>query len=132
MPNHFHLLIRAGTDFAAAMQAFGISYVKAINRRRRRDGPLFQGRFRAILVDREEYLLYLSRYIHLNPVAAGLTRLPDEWEFSSYRDAIGLRTGTLAQPALILRQFETPDAYRRFVESGIGRERERIEHLAID
>ena len=77
MPNHYHLLIQAQTDdLSHAMQLLGISYTKAINRRFKRVGPLFQGAFRAKEVDSDEYLLHLSRYLHLNPVRAGLVRDP--------------------------------------------------------
>ncbi len=68
MPNHYHLLVYLKTDrFSKLMQAFTLSYAKAINKRYQRVGSLFQGRFEAINVDREEYLLHLTRYIHLNP-----------------------------------------------------------------
>jgi hypothetical protein len=68
-------------------------------------------------VDRNEYLVHLSRYIHLNPVVAGLAKQPEDWEFSSYRDYIGLHKGTLPEPEIILSQFLTRDAYREFVAS---------------
>ncbi len=85
MPNHYHLLVRLTSDgYSSAMHRFGVSYVKAINRRHERVGALFQGRFRAIHVDREEYLVHLSRYIHLNPVVADLVDRPEHWEFSSW------------------------------------------------
>src|SRR5690348_10190560 len=62
MPNHYHLIARPHLDdFSSLMQAFALSYTKAVNKRRDRVGALFQGRFRAIHVDREEYLLHLSR-----------------------------------------------------------------------
>ncbi len=68
MPNHYHLLVYLKTDrFSKLMQAFTLSYAKAISKRYQRMGSLFQGRFQAISVDREEYLLHLSRYINLNP-----------------------------------------------------------------
>jgi REP element-mobilizing transposase RayT len=78
MSNHYHLLIQAVTDdLSHAMQLFGISYTKAINKRFGRTGTLFQGTFKAKLVDRDEYLLHLSRYLHLNPVQAGLVQSPE-------------------------------------------------------
>ncbi|WP_287706938.1 MULTISPECIES: transposase [unclassified Microcystis] len=90
MPNHYHLLIQLKkAELSAAMQAFSLSYTKAINRRYGRVGSLFQGRFQAILVNDTEYLLNLSRYIHCNPVKAGLVSQPQEWEFSSFREYVG-------------------------------------------
>ena len=148
MPNHYHLLVRLNTDqFSNAMQSFGQSYTNAINNRYERVGSLFQGRFQAIHVDRDEYLLHLSRYIHLNPVPS-LVRRPEDWEFSSYRDYIGLRQGTLPRCEFILRQFAPPIspaarssraddaacrcAYRRFVEAGSGRLDSKIQHLLLE
>jgi REP element-mobilizing transposase RayT len=131
MPNHYHLLARIESlGFSEAMQSFGTSYTKAINKSRDRCGPLFQSRFRAIHVDNESYLLHLSRYIHLNPVPA-LVRKPSDWEFSSYREYVGLRNGTLPRPEVIIRELGSSSAYRQFVESAEGVER-KIRHLLID
>ena len=131
MPNHYHLLIfLKGAGLAKLMQPFLLSYTKAINERYSRVGALFQGRFKAIQVDKEEYLLQLSRYIHLNPVAAGLVKRPADWEFSSYRDFIGARNGTLAKPDVVLSYFPSRDEYRKFVESSV--DQKAIEHLMVD
>jgi putative transposase len=118
MPTHYHILGRLVTDdLSAHMQPFALSYTKAINRRFGRVGSLFQGRYKAIHVDRDAYLLHLSRYIHLNPVRAGLVQRPEDWEFSSYREFIGLRMGTLPKPEIVLGQFSPPGGYREFVEA---------------
>jgi REP element-mobilizing transposase RayT len=133
MPNHYHLLISPTDDqFSRHMQRFSISYTKAINKRHDRVGALFQGPFQALQVDRNEYLLHLSRYIHLNPVEAGLVRQAQDWEFSSYQEYIGLRQGTLPRPAVVLSQFPNRDAYRRFVESYKLADRNMISHLLFD
>jgi putative transposase len=63
-------------------------------------------------VDKDSYLTHLSRCIHLNPVAAGLAARPHDWVYSSYRDTIGLRRGTLPRPAAVLDQFPSTAAYR--------------------
>ncbi len=97
------------------MMSLQISYAKAINKRYNRVGHLFQGPFKNIHIDRDEYLLHLSRYIHINPVEAGLVSKPEVWEFSSYLDYIGLRNGALPKPDLILSQFPDRQAYREFV-----------------
>lgn len=97
------------------MQAFTLSYTKAMNRRYRRCGSLFQGRFQAIHVDSEGYVLSLSRYIHLNPVKAGLVQRPEEWEFSSYLEYVDLRQGTLPNLEKVRRQIGSAAEYRAFV-----------------
>jgi|GEM_PF-616109 len=109
MPNHYHVLLQALDDqLSAAMQKFSISYTKAINERFDRVGSLFQGAFEAKLVDNENYLRHLSRYIHLNPVHARLCDQPEQWEFSSYREYVidqtseVLKTSEVSRTALFL------------------------------
>lgn len=86
MPNHFHLVVylTQEVDFANTLRAFTTSYVRSFNNWYRRVGYLYQGTTKAKLVESEEYLVHLCRYVHLNPVVAGLVRSPEEWEFSDY------------------------------------------------
>lgn len=100
------------------MQPFGTSYTKAINKEQGRVGALFQGRFKGKHIEKDRYLLHLSRYIHRNPVEAGLVVRPADWKYSSYRDYIGHRNGALPKPGVILAQFESADDYAAFVEDG--------------
>ena len=135
MPTHYHLMVTLKTDdfSARVMQPFSVSYTKAINRQQDRVGPLFQGPFRAAWVDEDSYLLHLSRYIHLNPVAAGLAARPEDWAFSSYRDYVGLRDGALpVTDEILLSQFPSRQAYREFVESYCEQENQVITHLLLD
>ncbi len=116
MPNHYHLLVRPhGDDLAVRLGALSKSYTQAINRQQDRVGPLFQGRFKAKLVEKEAGMVHLSRYIHLNPVAAGLVRDPTDWEFSSMPEYAGLRRGTLPSHAPVWAAFEGGDARSRYV-----------------
>jgi hypothetical protein len=121
-----------------------------MNQRFGRVGSVFQGAFQARLVDRDEYLLHLSRYLHLNPVRARLVNCPEEWAFSSYREFVGLRNGTLPQANVVLRCFaaetgktsevsktsevwdEARRRYRGFVEAYQAADRARISHLLFD
>jgi putative transposase len=133
MPTHYHLLILLKeADLSHRMQLFSISYTKAMNKRHDRVGSLFQGAFQAIHVDENKYLVHLSRYIHLNPVMAGLVERAEDWEFSSYREYIGLRDGTLPKPEIVLSQFPSRQAYREFVESYVPSGREIIADLLFD
>jgi putative transposase len=86
MPNHYHILVQLKSDDLGMqiMQPFSVSYTKAINKEQGRVGPLFQGPFQAKHVADENHLSWLSRYIHLNPVEAGLVSEPQEWPYSSY------------------------------------------------
>ena len=119
MPNHYHLLVRIrGEDVRKrVMQPLAVSYAKSIKKQQQRSGHLFQGSFQARLVDNDAYLKWLSRYIHLNPVAAGLVAEPADWAYSSYRDYAGLRQGTLPDCDFILSQFPSRQAYDAFVET---------------
>ena len=118
MPNHYHLLVylKSNDISKKVMQPFGTSYVKAINKQQGRVGPLYQGPFKAKLVDSDAYLAHLTRYIHLNPVQADLADHPADWPYSSYSDYVGVRNGTLPQTAFILSQFASREAYGNFVE----------------
>lgn len=134
MPTHYHFLVCLKTDDLSrrVMQPFGVSYTKAINKQQGRVGPLFQGPFQAKLVDRDEYLVHLSRYIHLNPVAGGLVAQPEAWVFSSYRDYASLRKGTLPVMDAVLSQFPNREAYQACVESFRDEDVKIIEHLVFD
>jgi putative transposase len=91
MDNHYHLLIQTpDSNLSKGMRQLNGVFTQACNRRHRRVGHLFQGRFKAILVDRDAYLLELARYIVLNPVRAGMVKKPNDWAWSSYRASMGL------------------------------------------
>jgi REP element-mobilizing transposase RayT len=85
MPNHYHLLLETPrSNLQAILHHLNTAYTNYFNRRTRRVGHLFQGRYRAILVERDSYALELSRYIHLNPVRAKLVDHPSRYPWSSY------------------------------------------------
>lgn len=87
MRNHTHLLLTPGTERALPllMQAMGRGYVQKLNRQYERTGTLWQGRYKASLVQDDRYLLTCYRYIELNPVRAGMVRHPADYAYSSYR-----------------------------------------------
>ena len=127
MGNHYHLVVetRRATLSRGMRQINGV-YAQAFNRRHQRAGHLFQGRFRAIPIHRDRYLLELSRYVVLNPVRAGLGERPDDWAWSSYGATVGDQPAPewLATQATLALFGRVPDrarqAYRRFVAEGIG------------
>lgn len=85
MTNHYHLLVETpDPNLSRSIQWINVSYATYFNRKRDRRGHLFQGRFTSILIDADEYLKHLSRYIHLNPVRAKMVDRPSDYLWSSY------------------------------------------------
>lgn len=85
LPNHFHLLLRSGkTSLSQIMQALLTAYTMYVNKKYHRVGHIFQGRFKSIVVEKDSYLLQVLRYIHLNPVKAGMVETVEEYPWSSY------------------------------------------------
>lgn len=89
MGNHYHLLLETPEgNLSQVMRHINGAYTTYFNVKRKRVGHLFQGRYKAILVEADEYALELSRYIHLNPVRAGMVERPGQYEWSSYNDYV--------------------------------------------
>ena len=93
---------------------------------------MFQGPFQAILVDGDEYLLGLTRYIHRNPLKAGLVERLEDWEFSSYPEYVATRGGSLPEPEMILEMIGSRERYREFVESSEEESLPSLEGLVAD
>jgi putative transposase len=92
MDNHYHVMIETPeANLSAGMRQLNGIYTQKYNRRHHQPGHIFQGRFKAILVQKENYLLELCRYVVLNPVRAGIVEKPEAWRWSSYQATGGLR-----------------------------------------
>lgn len=126
MNNHYHLFFQTPeANLSAGMHDLNSGYATWFNRRHRRVGALFQGRFKAILVENESYSCALSRYLHLNPVRAGIVARPEEYAWSSYAHYLRGRSApdwldwrsVLADIGSDVRRAR--NAYRRFVEQGL-------------
>lgn len=126
MTNHYHLLVETpDANLSAGMRQLGGLYTQRSNRKHGRVGHVFQGRYKAILVDRENYLLEVARYVVLNPVRAGMVQQAQDWPWSSY----GAMTGQVEAPRwlttdALLSAFGTErgaamQAYARFVAEGV-------------
>lgn len=124
MANHYHLLVctpKAG--LGRAMRHLNGVYAQQLNHRAERDGAVFRGRYNALLIDSDAYQMQVSRYIHLNPVDAGLVKRPEDYPDSSYRAYLGLARapGWLHTRATLSRFCAVNPAgeFRLFVECGI-------------
>jgi hypothetical protein len=95
-------------------------YTISFNRKHKRVGHLFQGRYKAHLVDKDSYFLPVSRYIHLNPVKAKLVRYPEDHDYSSMRHYMGGKAPAFLHKEFTLSSFESPASYRKFVLEGLS------------
>ena len=120
MPNHFHLLLEVMEwPTARIMQSLLTGYVRRFNRKYRRKGHLFQGRYKAIVCDRDSYLLALVRYIHLNPLRARLVRRPADWQWRGHGEYLGTSKNRLIDAGAVMEEFKTPIRYQAFVRAGV-------------
>jgi REP element-mobilizing transposase RayT len=127
MDNHYHLLVRTNqANLKKAMHWFGTTYTQRFNRRHFRNGHLFQGRYKSIIVQNDAYLLQLSYYIHRNPVRAGIVRRLADYRWSSFKVyAYGQKGPEWLSTDLIFSQLGgDPDCHRRY--------REKVQEYALE
>lgn len=129
MGNHYHLLIETlNGNLSKGMRELNGVYTQGFNRRHRQVGHLFQGRYKAIIVEKDNHLLSLCRYVVLNPVRVGLVKRPEQWRWSSYKATIGLgKRPSFLTVDWILSQFGgrkrvAMEKYKRFVMEGVDKE----------
>lgn len=127
MDNHYHLIIETPKgNLSRGMRQLNGVYTQVFNQRHQRIGHLFQGRYKAIIVEKDSHLLSLCRYVVLNPVRAGMVRKPDGWAWSSYRATIGVaKRPVFLKVDWVLSQFdrkrnESVKKYKRFVMEGVN------------
>ncbi|MCL4382970.1 MAG: transposase [Patescibacteria group bacterium] len=127
LPNHFHFLLQQKSEASVAkfMNALLLGYAKYFNTKYERVGPLFQGRFKAKIIENDEYLLQLSKYIHCNPLSSSSGNHTDSrnflstYHYSSYSDYLGTKTWPFVETELILSYFSKNNpqlSYKSFVE----------------
>jgi putative transposase len=137
MPNHIHLVVQTGEiPLSRIMQNISLRYTKWINYTQSRMGHLFQGRYKALLLDADRYLMELVRYIHLNPVRAGMVVSPDEYQWSGHSAYLGREDLTWLTSEWVLSLFSprSNDAcarYAQFVADGIGETRREEFHTGL-
>jgi putative transposase len=131
MSNHYHLLLETPSgNLSQIMRHINGAYTTYFNVKRKRAGHLFQGRYQAILVEADAYAVELSRYMHLNPVRAGMVAKPEHYQWSSYQSYIGqCTTPEWLKTDFILGYFgrqasDANNSYRRFVEDLLDSEYE--------
>ena len=135
MPNHLHLLLRQDSDelIDRFIHRLHTGYTMYFNKKYERVGAVFQGRFKAKLIDTDEYLLHVSRYIHINPIELFDTHAQgpalgvelEDYPWSSYEEYVDPRSKLLCNPTIILNYFSNSPlrgktTYRSFVEEYLG------------
>lgn len=143
MPNHFHLILRQKADngIALFMQKLGTGYTAYFNKKYQRNGVLFQGAFKSIHIETEEYLAHLSRYIHLNPIELvdsnwkinGIknwrkaNEFLESYRWSSYSDYLGNKNfPSLINRNLLFKIFNSSENYKNFVNDWMIKDVEEI------
>lgn len=136
MTNHFHLMVKQTRDggISEFMRKFIHSYNKYRNVKYKRQGPIFQGVFKATHIDSDELLIHVSRYIHLNPLVSNLVKDLKKYPYSSYMDFIEESGAYPLAREIVLNFFKSPKEYEKFVldQADYGMSLEKIKHLAID
>ena len=126
MTNHIHLAIceKGERGIVRYLQRVLTAYAKYFNTKYETVGHLFQGPYRAVHIEDNDQLLYLSTYIHRNPrELPGIADREHRYEWSSYQDYLGQnRFGSLLDPSLVLEQFNSSEEYRAFVDTSIAKE----------
>jgi hypothetical protein len=119
MPNHVHLVLRTATlPLDRFMQCLQQSYTQRFNRRYAQVGHVFQGRYKALLCETDEYLVTLVRYVHQNPVRAGLAARAADYPYSGHRAYLGDVATSLVDPTFVLGLVGGTSAYLRLVAGG--------------
>lgn len=134
MPNHFHLQVRQLKEngISIFMSQVLNSYTKYFNTKYERVGALFQGAFKSVLIETDEQLIHLSRYIHLNPVVSGISKNPEDYHWSSYHEY--LEEPVLCSPSEVLNFFQSKEKYKEFVQDQIeyGTILEILKHQTLE
>jgi len=129
-PNHYHFLLRQLTNkgIEKFMHKLGSGYTTYFNKKHNRSGSLFQGKFKSIHIDSDEYLTWLSAYININPKLHNITNNLEKYSWSSYQDYTGKRLGALCNKDIILSQFPHKNyTYEYFLDTCLPGMKERKE-----
>lgn len=138
MPNHFHFILRQNSDngISKFTSDFSNAYTKYFNARNSREGPLFQGVFKAVLIESDEQFMHVVRYVHINPVVSNLIKQEDldKYAWSSHTEYLDLSTRNIVERGDILGMFKNVEDYRSFVNDQIGYAKElgKLKYLLIE
>lgn len=133
MPNHFHISIQTRkTPISKILSSLSTSYSMYFNRAYSHFGPVFQNRFKSILIEKDSYFLQISKYIYLNPVKAGLVKDPIDYPYSSVREVLGREPLHFLDKDIVRLIGETRSSqkeYEKFIYEGIEQDLSEMEEL---
>lgn len=136
MPNHFHILLKQTKEHGITefMSKFSNSYTKYYNVKYNRVGPLLQGEFKSVIIEGNEQLIHVSRYIHLNPLISGLIKDLIQYDWSSYPEYLDNSSTKISSPQDVLVFFKNPLEYQQFLldQASYAQEINFIKHQIID
>ncbi|MBI2034690.1 MAG: transposase [Candidatus Levybacteria bacterium] len=138
MPNHLHFLLQLLKKNSASnfMRNIQNSYAKYFNTKYHRTGSLFQFMFKAVIIENDDQLIHVSRYIHLNPVTAFIIEIDQlkDYPWSSFGDYISAKTESFTSTNVVLQHFKSVKHYKRFVFDQVDYQREldQIKHLTLE
>lgn len=139
MPNHFHFILKQLIEngISKFLSNFTNSYTRYFNTKNKRTGPLFQGKFKAVMIESDEQLLHLSRYIHLNPYSSHLIKNIKDIEvypYSSFREYIEKDETNFCDKKLVLDNFKDASSYKEFVlnQADYQKKVDEIRHLVME
>jgi putative transposase len=139
MPNHFHLLLKQKqkNGISKFVGKFENSYTRYFNTKSERNGPIFQGRFKAVRIETDEQLLHVSRYIHLNPFTSSIVQKIEDLQkyiYSSYPEYLNIIHTNFFEKEPIVSHFNDINAYQIFIhnQANYQRELKRIRHLILE
>ena len=134
-PNHYHFIVKQeqNNGIVKFMQKVGTSYTMYFNKKTKRSGALFQGRFKSIHIDSNEYLLLLSAYVNVNHEIHGFSE--KDWPYSSFLDYTGKREGKLCNKEIILGQFDNNfDEYEKYIKNNADyfKDKKEVEEYILE
>lgn len=135
MPTHFHFVLKQLEDdgISVFMRKVLDSYTRYFNIKHNRKGPLWEGKFKSVLAEKDEQLLHLTRYVHLNPTTSNLCDKPEQWQFSSYNEYLATNNEISFCKYDGILEID-PKSYEKFVEDRINYQKElkRIKDLIME
>ena len=131
MPNHFHFILQQlqPSGISAFVKGVCDGYVKAINRQEKRSGHLLEGKYKMKPIDDIQSLLYVSRYVHMNPVHAHLVKSPTDWIHSSCREYCGLRKSLFVTTEDVLKGLGNSEDYLTYLLGYSSDEEEKVDRF---